>query len=167
MEKDQITRREVLKTLAASGGALAAAAFLPEKWTKPVVEAGVLPAHAQASLCATISLVRGLVTCDNETTCPPGWLFSAIFSFTPADLALSFVDMDICGTVVPSAFKAVPGFSDQFYLFYNITPEEAMAICGGGAYTAHVVATFASGCNGVFTEVGGGNRRPAGESLLR
>ena len=169
MKKEQITRREVLKTIAAGGGALAAAAFMPDKWTKPVVEAGVLPAHAQASLlCATISLVEGLVTCGGETSCPPGWAFSAIFSFTPSDLALRFVDLDICGTGVPSAFKPVPGFPDQFYLFYNITPEEAMAICGGGGtYTAHVVTTFASGCNGIYTEVGGDNQMQMGGSLLR
>ncbi len=48
-------RRELLKALAAAGGALAAAAFLPGKWTRPVVEAGVLPAHAQASAAITIS----------------------------------------------------------------------------------------------------------------
>ena len=44
-----LNRRELLKVLAAAGGGLAAAAFLPGKWLKPVVEAGVLPAHAQAT----------------------------------------------------------------------------------------------------------------------
>ena len=44
-----LSRRELLKVLAASGGALAAAAFLPGKWSKPLVQAGVLPAHAQAT----------------------------------------------------------------------------------------------------------------------
>jgi hypothetical protein len=34
------------------GGAAAASALLPEKWIKPVVEVGVLPVHAQASVCA-------------------------------------------------------------------------------------------------------------------
>ncbi|MBN1148645.1 MAG: twin-arginine translocation signal domain-containing protein [Anaerolineales bacterium] len=46
-----LSRREALKALAASSGALAAAAFLPARWTRPVVQAGVLPAHAQASQC--------------------------------------------------------------------------------------------------------------------
>ncbi len=40
-----LSRREMLKTLAAGSGALAAA-FLPERWAKPVVQTGVLPAHA-------------------------------------------------------------------------------------------------------------------------
>ena len=44
-----MNRRELLKVLGAAGGGLAAAAFLPGKWLKPVVEAGVLPAHAQAT----------------------------------------------------------------------------------------------------------------------
>ena len=44
-----LSRREVLKALAVVGGAAAASALLPEKWLKPVVEAGVLPAHAQSS----------------------------------------------------------------------------------------------------------------------
>jgi hypothetical protein len=45
-------RREALEALAAVGSAVAASVLLPEKWIKPVVEAGVLPAHAQASVCA-------------------------------------------------------------------------------------------------------------------
>jgi hypothetical protein len=47
-----LNRREVLKALAAIGGAAAASSFLPEKWVKPVVEAGTLPAHAQSSVCS-------------------------------------------------------------------------------------------------------------------
>ncbi len=47
--KQKLSRREVLKALAAIGGAAAASALLPEKWIEPVVEAGVLPAHAQSS----------------------------------------------------------------------------------------------------------------------
>ncbi len=45
-----INRREALKALAGIGGAAAASALVPEKWVKPVVEAGVLPAHAQSSI---------------------------------------------------------------------------------------------------------------------
>lgn len=48
--KQKLSRREVLKALAAIGGAAAASVLLPEKWIEPVVEAGVLPAHAQSSI---------------------------------------------------------------------------------------------------------------------
>ena len=44
-------RRELLKALAATGGAVALS-NVPNKWDKPEVGFGVLPAHAQASLTA-------------------------------------------------------------------------------------------------------------------
>jgi len=47
-----INRREMLKKGAlAAGGAITAAAFMDGKWLKPVVKTGVLPVHAQASMC--------------------------------------------------------------------------------------------------------------------
>ncbi len=48
-KQQRLSRREVLKALAAIGGAAAASALLPEMWVRPVVEAGVVPAHAQSS----------------------------------------------------------------------------------------------------------------------
>jgi hypothetical protein len=42
-------RRKLLKSVAAGGGAIIAGKTLPEKWTKPAVDAVVLPAHAQTS----------------------------------------------------------------------------------------------------------------------
>jgi hypothetical protein len=44
-----LSRRQLLKALAATGGAVSASSLLPGKWVKPVVEAGVLPAHAQVT----------------------------------------------------------------------------------------------------------------------
>ena len=45
MSGTRLTRRQALKTLLAAGGGIAAAAFLPAKWLKPIVSAGVLPGH--------------------------------------------------------------------------------------------------------------------------
>lgn len=42
-----VSRRQLLKALLAAGGALTAASLLPGEWSRPVVEIGVLPAHAQ------------------------------------------------------------------------------------------------------------------------
>lgn len=42
-------RRRLLKSLVAGGGAVAMGKTLPESWTRPMVEAVVLPAHAQTS----------------------------------------------------------------------------------------------------------------------
>lgn len=50
MSPDRVTRREMLKAILAAGGAVSAASFIPEKWLKPVVGSGVLPAHAQGSI---------------------------------------------------------------------------------------------------------------------
>jgi hypothetical protein len=44
-----LSRREAIEFLTALTGALAASAFLPDHWSKPLVEVGVLPAHAQSS----------------------------------------------------------------------------------------------------------------------
>ena len=49
MASEKISRRKALKTLAVAASGLGAAAFLPAKWLKPVVQSGVLPAHAAAS----------------------------------------------------------------------------------------------------------------------
>jgi hypothetical protein len=53
--KTPITRRNALKLLAATSGALLGSAMLPAKWLKPVVETGVLPVHAQASVALSIA----------------------------------------------------------------------------------------------------------------
>jgi hypothetical protein len=47
--KETLGRRQLLKAIAATGGAVAASTFLPGEWAKPIVEVGVLPAHAQVS----------------------------------------------------------------------------------------------------------------------
>ncbi|MCD6577166.1 MAG: hypothetical protein J7K66_04035 [Anaerolineaceae bacterium] len=53
-----INRREMLKKGAmAVGGAITAAAFLDGKWLKPIVKTGILPVHAQASMCGEYTFV--------------------------------------------------------------------------------------------------------------
>jgi hypothetical protein len=47
--EETLGRRQLLKALAATTGAIAASSMLPGEWAKPVVEAGVLPAHAQVT----------------------------------------------------------------------------------------------------------------------
>lgn len=54
----EISRRDAIKILAAVAGATALV-NLPDKWTKPGMEVGVLPAHAQTSL-ALHTLAAGL-----------------------------------------------------------------------------------------------------------
>ena len=42
-------RRKVLKSIAAGGGAVVIGKSLPDRWAKPVVDAVVLPAHAETT----------------------------------------------------------------------------------------------------------------------
>ncbi len=46
---ENISRRKILKAVAALGGAFAGTALVPGKWSSPVVDLGVVPAHAQAN----------------------------------------------------------------------------------------------------------------------
>jgi hypothetical protein len=69
-EERTVSRRRLLRILAATGGAIAASGVLPSQWTKPVVEVGVLPAHAQVtrplatSAPTAVSTVYAMV-CDS------------------------------------------------------------------------------------------------------
>lgn len=48
-DEQMITRRRLLKTLGITAGTVAASVVIPGKWIKPIVDVGVLPAHAQMS----------------------------------------------------------------------------------------------------------------------
>jgi len=48
-KRENRSRRKVLKSLAAGGGAIAAGKSLPEQWARPVVDSVLLPGHAQTS----------------------------------------------------------------------------------------------------------------------
>ena len=70
-------RRELLKALAATGGAVALS-NVPNKWDKPEVGFGVLPAHAQASENNSGGNAVYTSNCDSDpatggdvTTTPP------------------------------------------------------------------------------------------------
>lgn len=68
-----VSRRRLLKVLAAAGGAVAASTLLPGKWARPVVEVGVLPAHAQ--------ITPGVATPTPTRTPEP--TYSAVCDSTP------------------------------------------------------------------------------------
>ena len=66
-------RRDLLKALAATGGAVTAATLLPGKWSKPVVEAGVMPAHAATSGALRINSLSvgfGITSNDADAQAP-------------------------------------------------------------------------------------------------
>jgi hypothetical protein len=69
--QETLGRRQLLKALAATSGAVAASSMLPGKWARPVIEAGVLPAHAQVTPTPTSEPqptevpLRYLAVCDS------------------------------------------------------------------------------------------------------
>lgn len=62
------SRRKLVTTL---GVAAATAAVVPNQWSKPIINAMVLPAHAQTSMCVTDTTVGGplLGNPSGATTC--------------------------------------------------------------------------------------------------
>lgn len=82
-----VSRRRLLKALVVSSGAVAGLTMLPGKWTRPVVEAGELAAHAEAS--RTLFLDDVSFDCD--------W-----FIFIPYNCGGSACYRDVLGQVTES-----------------------------------------------------------------
>lgn len=61
--KSGVSRRKVVQKMLITGGVIAGSAYLPSKWTKPVLDFIVVPAHAQTSGTTT--------TTSTTTTLPP------------------------------------------------------------------------------------------------
>jgi len=61
-KKSSESRRKLLKSIAAGSGAVVAGKSLPDKWTAPVVDSVMLPAHAQTSP-ATYSTTQQVDPC--------------------------------------------------------------------------------------------------------
>lgn len=69
---NNVNRREVVKSVIVVVGGVVTALALPAKWTKPIVESIIVPAHAATSACTTTAaptITRGAST--PETTTPP------------------------------------------------------------------------------------------------
>src|SRR5688572_8151277 len=72
-EPQGLSRRDALKVLAAATGAITLSS-LPDQWQKPVIEVGLLPAHAQTSVVASpVSISNladtftGINDCGNQS----------------------------------------------------------------------------------------------------
>lgn len=69
-KSNQLSRRDTIKVLAAVVGA-GALANLPGKWTKPGLDFGVLPAHAQTSQIIHTLVAGADAQIDNNVEQPP------------------------------------------------------------------------------------------------
>jgi hypothetical protein len=100
-EPQALSRRELLKILAAAGGAVGAAAFVPAKWSKPLVEAGVLPAHAQGTIIPEL-VISNLSVFPLRVPVAPNQPYGANFHFDDSlcqvdDSAQLYVSASPCG----------------------------------------------------------------------
>lgn len=104
----KIGRRQLLKLVTATGGAVAASSVVPGKWTRPVVHAGQLPAQTMVSPLLTIS---GLgVKCLQGRT--PEALYSAGFDYNDSegkvnDSATLYARATPCGEIIFDGSKSL------------------------------------------------------------
>jgi hypothetical protein len=105
----EISRRDAIKILAAVAGATALV-NLPDKWTKPGMEVGVLPAHAQTSL-GLHTLAAGpddpdanfcLPLVSTATITPPTFGIPMHYVITPS--LVTITSPALVGTVSTDAF---------------------------------------------------------------
>ena len=94
----KISRRDALKILAAVAGG-AALANIPSKWTKPGLDVGVLPAHAQTS--TGHSILATAIGPDNGNFCQPQLTTATITPPTPG-IPLHYVITPSAGLTINS-----------------------------------------------------------------
>jgi hypothetical protein len=90
-EKNEVSRRDALKVLAAAAGA-ATLSTLPSQWEKPVIEVGVLPVHAQGSPATVVTISNLAITFTGLNDC-------TILGLTGSSNDLSFDYDDPSGRV--------------------------------------------------------------------
>ncbi len=130
LEKKAISRRQLLKALVAAGGAITASTLLPGEWAKPVVEVGVLPAHAQASAptptptptptVAPTPLPHAIVSCsasdsDGDGAFRPTDTIVAFATISPADAGIELrrtITLDEVGHPDNGVLDIDTGFTD-------------------------------------------------------
>jgi hypothetical protein len=128
-----LSRRELLKVLAAGSGALAAAAFLPGKWVRPVVSSGVLPAHAQASNEPPVIFSLSVYNANRRQAGPNAYDYEANFGYSDplsavTTAALLYASVDGCGQIINgnsidsrSGIVSGPN-SGNAYFYFNACP---------------------------------------------
>lgn len=114
-ETQSPARRRLLRTLAGSGIAIGAAATLPQKWVRPVVDAVVVPLHAQTSppIVNPLSLVGTWSGTWNDTI--QGTSGTATMIVTVDGVAGTFsVSLDLNGPVLAKSDPPVQVFGGTF-----------------------------------------------------
>ena len=89
-------RRKLLKTVVTGSGVIVAGKNIPQTWSRPVIDAVLLPSHAQTSgrTYAGNNLLAGLSDQENETLLA-GWI-NNIFPVAIAQPQISVNILDAC-----------------------------------------------------------------------
>ena len=116
--KKSNSRRNLIKSIAGSSGAIIAFKSLPETWTKPAIESVILPAHAE--------------TTDNTGSAPGG---------APTPPPCCDIAGNYCGTIgEDKAIKITIDESGAITILANLDKGEktftASVPCTGGTFTA-------------------------------
>jgi hypothetical protein len=124
--RTRISRRTLLKVIAAAGGSLAASTMLPGKWVKPVLKVGVLPVHAQTSTLGIYHIVSSTASYFSGDGC----LSNLSATITPAASGISMqvivCDMSVsppaCAPVGTAATVSGLATFDDPYTCFGSTP---------------------------------------------
>jgi hypothetical protein len=122
-ETKTISRRRLLKIIAAAGGAVTASSMLPAEWVKPLVEIGMLPVHAQdvspTLEISDLSWIIAWANLDAAAAVPYLADGAATFAFHDPlgqvdDTATLFASIKPCGEIVfdGKALNKIPPFYD-------------------------------------------------------
>lgn len=142
-------RRQLLKALAGAGGVFAAGKSLPEKWMRPVVDAVLLPAHAQAT--GLNQTYYGTVQPNAPGPAPAGKLLD--FLISPANAGFSKVDgaqAIICIQVNGNSFTA-----QALLGFYDVSTGFDCQLLNGGGTVGGAAANLGtiSGFSNVMLQI--------------
>ncbi len=114
-QQKELSRREALKTLAAVTGA-AALTSLPGQWVKPVIETGLLPAHAQSSQSSAAGCFE--LTYQYDSSDPVTTHFAVI----PADSVSSILNRETLTCAdFPAGSECVSIDYGDSYTFQGLT----------------------------------------------
>lgn len=131
----KLSRRDLLKLLAASTGAVAVSS-IPTKWVTPIIEIGALPAHAQGSGLGAISgnittlLGLGSPIQKNPSVIPIQYMVGTV---TPSTVTGRTVN----STFV--SFNSSTGIQTQSYLIPNLPTGSYSVQLTGPTLTAPVI----------------------------
>ncbi len=129
---NKISRRDALKILTAATGA-AALANLPSKWSKPGLEVGVLPAHAQTSVLHILLPPAEAELIPPDSACYHGQQVRFTAEIAPPtpgimlQYALAYVSQDGAITSpVPPTGSLPTNASGQASVIATVTPDSPM-----------------------------------------